>query len=107
MRSPRATRSTTFPHATAETHAILLAARVLLAAARPAIEQRGLTLLGVSVANVDDDRAVQLRLPLDRHAGSALDAAVDGVRDRFGDAAITRGVLVGCDPGPTMPLLPD
>ena len=103
----RATRSTTFPHATAETHAILLAARVLLAAAQPTIEQRGLTLLGVSVANVEDDRAVQLRLPLDRHAGSALDAAVDGVRDRFGDAAITRGVLVGRDPGPTMPLLPD
>ena len=37
----RATRSTTLPPATAETQAILVAARVLLAAARPAIEQKG------------------------------------------------------------------
>ncbi len=103
----RATRSTTFRHATAETQAILLAARVLLTAAQPAIEQRGLTLVGVSVANVEDDHAVQLTLPVDRHAGWALDAAVDGVRDRFGHAAITRGVLLGHDPGPTVPLLPD
>ena len=32
---------------------------------------------------------------------------MDGVRDRFGNAAITRGVLVGRDPGIVMPLLPD
>ena len=103
----RATRSTTLPHATAETHAILVAARTLLATARPAIEQEGLTLIGISVANVEDDRAVQLTLPFDHHGGGALDAAVDGVRDRFGHAAITRGVLVGRDLGPAVPLLPD
>ncbi len=103
----RATRSTTFPHATAETRPILLAARHLLAAARPAVEQRGLTLVGVSLANVLDDHAVQLALPLDRHSSSALDAAVDGVRDRFGHTAITRGILLDHDPGSAVPLLPD
>jgi DNA polymerase-4 len=29
------------------------------------------------------------------------------VRDRFGSEAVTRAVLVGRDPGLTMPLLPD
>ena len=38
---------------------------------------------------------------------SALDTALDAVRDRFGTAAITRAVLLGRDPGLTVPLLPD
>ena len=41
------------------------------------------------------------------HGSDALDAALDEVRDRFGTAAITRAVLLGRDPGWTMPLLPD
>ena len=48
------------------------------------IERQGLTLVGVAVGNLDDDDAVQLALPFDRHSGSALDAALDEVRDRFG-----------------------
>ena len=48
---------------------------------------------------------MQLVLPLDR--ARELDAVVDRVRDRFGTAAITRGVLVGRDPGIWVPLLPD
>ncbi len=36
-----------------------------------------------------------------------LDAALDLVRDRFGSAAVTRGVLVDRDPGVVMPVLPD
>ena len=71
------------------------------------IERRGLTLVGVAVANLDDDGAVQLELPLRRDDGEALDAALDEVRDRFGSTAITRAVLLGRDPGLTMPLLPD
>ena len=103
----RATRSHTLPRATSQTETVLAAARGLLAAATPLIERRGLTLVGVAVANLDDDDFVQLVLPIDRYDGSELDAAVDAVRSRFGTAAITRAVLLGRDPGLTMPLLPD
>ena len=71
------------------------------------IRRRGLTLVGVAVANLEDDRFVQLRLPLERGGREALDAAIDDVRDRFGVNAVTRAVLLGRDGGPTVPLLPD
>jgi DNA polymerase-4 len=103
----RATRSHTLPHATAETAAILACAQMLLAAAKPLIERNGLTLVGVAVANLADDRAVQLLLPLDRVDRYALDLAVDEVRTRYGVGAITRAVLLGRSPGIEMPLLPD
>ena len=103
----RATRSHTLPHATAQTQTILATVRGLLAAAMPMIERQGLTLVGVAVGNLDDDGAVQLTLPFDRHSGGALDAALDEVRDRFGPAAITRAVLLGRDQGLSVPLLPD
>ncbi len=103
----RATRSHTIAEATDRTSTILAAARDLLAAARPIIERDGLTLLGLSLTNLEDADAVQLALPLERRPGAALDAALDDVRDRFGSDAITRAVLVGRDPGISMPLLPD
>jgi DNA polymerase-4 len=103
----RATRSHTLPQATAETHAILTAARELLAVAMPMIERQGITLVGVSVGNLDNDDAVQLALPFDRWSGGALDEALDEVRARYGPAAVTRGVLLGRDQGLTMPMLPD
>jgi len=103
----RATRSHTLPRATAETHVILMTARWLLAAALPAVERRGLTLIGVAVANLEDDAAVQLALPFDPYAGGALDAAIDEARDRFGSRALVRAVLLGRDRGWEMPLLPD
>jgi DNA polymerase IV len=103
----RATRSHTLPEATANTHTILTTARGLLATALPLIERQGLTLVGVTVANLDDDRAVQLALPFDRHSPDALDAALDEVRDRFGSTAVTRAVLLGRDQGMTVPMLPD
>ncbi len=103
----RATRSHTLPRATAETHMILGTVRELLTTARPLIERQGLTLVGVTVANLDDDRAVQLTLPFDRHSRWALDAALDEIRDRFGTAAVTRAVLLGRSQGLTVPLLPD
>jgi DNA polymerase-4 len=103
----RATRSHTLDEVTAQTATILATARELLAAATPLIEQQGLTLLGVALGNLGDGRAVQLALPFEGRRACALDAAVDAVRDRFGTAAITRGVLLGRDPGLTMPMLPD
>jgi DNA polymerase IV len=103
----RATRSTTLPFPTSSTEHILAAARILLAAALPTIELRGLTLVGISVANLDDADALQLTLPLYARDNAALDAVVDLVRERFGTAAITRAVLVGRSPGIAMPLLPD
>jgi DNA polymerase-4 len=70
------------------------------------IRDRGITLIGVSLSNLDDDGAVQLELPLGRPR-PGLDGAVDRVRERYGATALTRGVLLGSDPGPTVPLLPD
>ena len=103
----RATRSHTLPQATAQTRAVLATARDLLTTAMPMIERQGLTLLGVAVGNLDDDGAVQLALPFDRRSASALDAALDDVRDRFGSAAVGRAVLLGRDQGLSVPLLPD
>ncbi|WP_028935170.1 DNA polymerase IV [Pseudonocardia spinosispora] len=106
----RVTRSHTLSHPTASTEPLLAAARALLSAARPLIDERGLTLIGVSVGNLDDESSVQLLLPFDAddpaHAG-ALDSALDTVRSRFGSAAVTRGALIGHDQGLQVPLLPD
>jgi DNA polymerase-4 len=103
----RATRSHTMLRPTAETQAILAAARDLLGAASPEIGRRGLTLIGIAVTNLGDERTLQEELPLWAPGWSALDAALDEVRDRYGADAIKRGVLLGRDPGITMPLLPD
>jgi DNA polymerase-4 len=103
----RATRSHTLPRATAETHVILTIARGLLAGELPTIERRGLTLIGVAVANLQSDRGVQLALPFASAGGLALDTVVDEIRSRFGTSAITRAVLLGRDRGFEMPLLPD
>ena len=103
----RATRSHTLPLPTASTETILIAARTLLAQSLPTIRERGITLVGISVANLDNADALQLLLPFDRRHQEALDSALDDVRDRFGSGAITRAVLLGRDRGFSMPLLPD
>jgi len=104
----RATRSHTLPWATCSTHVLLGTARRLVAAAAPLIAERGLTLVGFAVSEIDRDGAEQLTLPLTTRAEpAAVDAAVDQVRRRYGKSALTRGVLVGRDPGLEMPHLPD
>jgi DNA polymerase-4 len=103
----RATRSQTLPQATQQTQTILSTARGLVTAATPLIESQGITLIGVSLTNLDNDGAIQLALPLDRRWVDSLDAALDELRDRFGSSAITRAVLLGRDEGLSVPLLPD
>jgi DNA polymerase-4 len=103
----RATRSHTMDRSTSSTHAILDTVRAVLTTAMPMIQQQGLTCIGVAITNLDNDDAIQLVLPFDGHCGGALDAALDGVRDRFGSAAISRAVLLGRDQGLSVPLLPD
>ena len=103
----RATRSHTLAYPTSHTQVVLEAARDLLAASTPLIEQQGLTLVGITVSNLDTRRGAQLMLPIDRYSSDALDAAVDEIRKRFGRKAITRAILVGRDEGLLVPLLPD
>ncbi len=52
--------------ATGQTQTILATARELLALAMPMIERQGITLVGVSLTNLQDDGAVQLALPFER-----------------------------------------
>jgi DNA polymerase-4 len=103
----RVTRAHTLPRATSRTEPILAVARDLLATAMPMIEERGITLVGISVGNLDDDDAVQMALPFDRRAPGTLDTALDDVRDRFGTGAVTRAAMLGRDDGLSVPLLPD
>jgi DNA polymerase-4 len=103
----RATRSHTLPMATAHTPSVLAALRDLLADSWPLVEQQGITLIGISVSNLSDASAVQLALPFDAQAAPALDDTLDRLRDRFGSRVVTRAVLLGRDPGLTMPMLPD
>jgi DNA polymerase-4 len=103
----RATRSHTLAEASSSTYAILVTARELLEVAAPMIERRGITLVGISVSNLGDGRAVQLALPFERRRTDALDEALDEVRRRFGSTAITRAVLIDRGEGVAMPVLPD
>jgi DNA polymerase-4 len=101
----RATRSYTMLEPTSDTQTILGAATGLLTTAMPVISRRGLTLIGIALTNLGDEAGVQLRLPIERVR--ELDGTLDQIRDRFGSDAITRAALLGRDPGPWVPLLPD
>jgi DNA polymerase-4 len=104
----RATRSRSLLKATMQTRAILETARALLTEARPLIAERGLTLVGIAVSNLDTDGYVQLELPFDGpDDDSPLDSALDAVRDRFGGKAVTRAVNLGQDLNPSVPILSD
>ena len=109
------TRSHTLAAPTDDTAAVLSAIQALMTAAAPMIAERGLTLVGVSVSDLDDDEAVQLALPFPRPGTDTppaadtgvLDATVDAVRERFGTAALDRAVLLGRATGFEVPKLPD
>jgi DNA polymerase-4 len=103
----RATRSLTLDEATAASGIVLDAARTLMAAARPLIARRGITLVGVAVSNIgSSSTGVQLVLPLEARARAALDEALDEVRDRFGAGALTRAALLGRDARSSAYLMP-
>ena len=104
----RASRSRTLARPTADTRPILTAGRSLLADARPTIRERGLTLVGLTVTNLDGGGSgAQLELPVDGPAEAALDRALDEVRDRFGSTAVTRAALLGADRRLSASLLPE
>jgi DNA polymerase-4 len=103
----RATRSRSMLKATMQTRAILDTARHLLHENRPLIEERGITLVGVAVSNLDTDGNVQLELPFDAPQDDKLDTALDAVRDRFGGTAVTRAASMGQDLNPSVPILSD
>ncbi|GLW95206.1 DNA polymerase IV [Actinokineospora globicatena] len=103
----RATRSHTVPKPTNGTEVVLATARGLLTAAWPMIADRGITLIGLSLSNFDDD-AIQLELPFDGGPDrAALDSTLDSLRGRFGATAITRAALLRHTPQDEMPILPD
>ena len=88
----RATRSRTMPRATAATEPVLATARALLHAAGPLIADRPLTLVGITLSNLERDSG-QLSLPLERRDRAALDTALDEIAERFGTGTVSRAVL--------------
>jgi DNA polymerase IV len=103
----RITRSHTMLRATWETAAVLATARGLLAGTAPLIREGGLTLVGISLTNLDDADSLQLELPFATRDLGLLDPALDGIREKFGTDAVQRAVLLGRDPGWLPPMLPD
>jgi DNA polymerase IV len=92
----RATRSRTLPLPTDSTDLVLTALRGLLAAERTTITRQGLTLLGLSITNLQRAAdGLQLELPLDGRPPAALDTAVDAIRDRYGTTSLQRATLLG------------
>jgi DNA polymerase IV len=92
----RATRSRTLARPTAATEPVLHALKALLAAEEDVIRRRGLTLLGLTLTNLERAEATgtQLELPFDRGPSAALDTATDAIRDRFGTGALQRAALL-------------
>jgi DNA polymerase IV len=104
----KATRSHTVGARTDRTTVLAAVARGLLAAALPEIEERGITLIGLSLGHLEDRDRVQPELPLDFDGESTrLDGVLDAVRDRFGAASVSRATQLGRDPGWSTPLLPE
>jgi DNA polymerase-4 len=94
--SERITRSLSVDMPTDLTEPIAVAGRELLTRTEELVRERGCTLIGLALSNLVPRDPLQLTLPFPRpgRANRALDAAVDGLQARFGNAAITRASLV-------------
>jgi DNA polymerase-4 len=103
----KATRSRTLRSPTERTAVVLAVAQGLLAAAMSEIQERGITLVGVSLTQLGAAAATQPELPLDWEDGMRLDTVLDAVRDRFGAASVSRAAQLGRDPGWSAPVLPE
>jgi DNA polymerase IV len=103
----KASRSRTLRTATGNTGVLLTVARGLLAAALPEIADRGITLIGLSFAQLARADSVPPELPIDWGGGPRLDTVLDAVRGRFGTTAVGRANQLGRDPGLSAPLLPE
>jgi len=108
----RATRAHTLPYPTDETATILAAVRDLFEASAAEIAEKDLTLIGVSLGNLERADTVQMELPLGEEKApdrdrAALDQAVDDVRSRFGEGVIKRASMIDADQGVPVPTLPD
>ena len=99
----KATRSRSLGAPTDRTARLLTVARMLLVAAQPEIAERGITLIGISLSQLDHADSVQPELPLDRLGfsddGERLDTVLDAVRDRYGATSVARAAQLGRDPG--------
>ncbi|WP_308465815.1 DNA polymerase IV [Rathayibacter soli] len=103
----KATRSRTLGFPSDRTSVLLTIARGLLATARPEIEERGITLIGVALSHLGRTDSFQPELPIDWDDGARLDTVLDAVRDRFGATSVARAAQLGRDPGWSTPLLPE
>jgi len=103
----KATRSRSLGAPTDRTTRLLAVARMLLVAAQSEIAERGVTLVGISLSQLDRAGQVQPELPLDWDDGERLDTVLDAVRDRYGSTSVARATQLGRDPGWSSPLLPE
>lgn len=101
----RITRSQTLPAASTSTDEFTAALNHLLAGEMDQIHELGITLIGISLANLED--GAQLELEFEGPGFAELDAMVDAVNERFGKGAIQRGAVVGKETGFAAPQVED
>jgi len=109
----RASRARTLPFPTDQTETILAAVRELFGLSSDEIQHKELTLIGISLGNLEQADTVQMELPLNADPDrslrdlSALDQAVDDVRAKFGEDVIKRASMIDADQGVPVPTLPE
>jgi DNA polymerase-4 len=103
----KATRSRSLRTSTDRTAILLTVARTLLAAAQTEISARGITLIGISLSQLDRAERMQPELPIDWGDEARLDTVLDTLRDRYGATSVSRAAQLGRDPGWSSPILPE